>query len=106
MEEKDFSFVPHSDVGASELEIVEQHKNLIKNNQYSDATALLDNKNIQKGARASLFNLLQEKIKKLQLYFLNEYVAEKDEYYATTEPDENFMNENGYLFWIQPWEEE
>lgn len=106
MEIKDFSFVPHSDVGANELQVVKQHENLIKNNQYSDATALLNNKNIQKGARASLFNSLQEKIKKLQLYFLNQYVATDEDYFSTEEPTAEFMQENGYKFWIQPWKEE
>ena len=102
MEEKDFSFVPHGDIGANELEVVKQHKNLINNNQYSDATALLDNENIQKGARASLFNSLKEKIKTLQLYFLNQYVATEEDYFATEEPTAEFMNENGYKFWIEP----
>ncbi len=102
MEIKDFSFVPHSDVGANELEVVRQHENLIQNNQYSDATALLDNENIQKGARASLFNSLKEKIKTLQLYFLNEYVATEEDYFSETEPTAKFMKENGYKFWIEP----
>lgn len=101
MEIRDFSLVPHSDVGASQIDTVKQHKNLIQNNKYSDATALLDNSNVNRGARASLFNLLQEKIKKLQLYFLNEYVAKKEEYFATDEPDSEFMSENGYLFWMK-----
>ena len=103
MEIKDFSFIPHGDIGANELEVVKQHENLIKNNQYSDATTLLNNKNIQKGARASLFNSLKEKIKKLQLYFLNQFVAENEEYYSDIEPTTEFMTENGYKFWIEPW---
>lgn len=103
MELKDFSFIPHSDVGANEIDIVNQHKNLINQGQYSDATTLLDNENFEKGVRASLLNSIQNKIRKLQLYLLNEFVADEFEYFSDTEPDTTFMEENGYTHWIQPW---
>lgn len=103
MELSELTFVPHSDVGANEIDIVNQHKNLINSGNYSDATTLLDNQNFEKGVRASLLNSIQNKIRKLQLYLLNEFVAEKDEYFALEEPDITFMQENGYTHWIQPW---
>lgn len=103
MEEKDISFVPLSDVGANDLEIVNEHKNLINNGNYSDATALLNNANFEKGVRASLFNSFQNKLRELELYFLNTFVADKDEYFSYEEPDESFMNDNGYTHWLQPW---
>ena len=37
----------------------------------------------------------QDKLRELQLYFLNTYVAEKDEYFSDTEPDTSFMEQNG-----------
>ena len=103
MELSELSFVPHSDVGANEIDIVNQHKNLISEGKFSDATALLDNENFEKGIRASLLNSIQNKVRKLQLYLLNEFVAEEDEYFSDTEPDTAFMEENGYTHWIQPW---
>ena len=43
MELSELTFAPHSDVGANEIDIVNQHKNLINSGNYSDATALLNN---------------------------------------------------------------
>lgn len=103
MNQDDLNFTPHSDAGAKEIETIIEHKNLIENNQYSDATALLNNKDYKLGVRASLLNSIQNKIRKVELYFLNEFVAEKDEYFSIEEPDINFMKENGYSHWIKPW---
>lgn len=104
MEEKDIIFVPHSDVGTNDIEIVNQHKNLINEGKYSDATALLESECFNKGARASLLNSMQNKIRQLQLYFLNEFNPDKDSYISDVEPDEDFMNEHGYIHWLQPWD--
>ena len=103
MTKEDLRFEPHSDMTIEDKSIVEQHKNLIKNNQLSDATALLDNNNYQKGFRASLFNYIQNKIRMIQLYLLNELVAERDEYYSIEEPNGDFMDSHGYKFWIKPY---
>lgn len=103
MEEKDIKFVPLSDVGANDLDIINEHKNLIDNGNYSDATALLENESFNKGVRASLFNSFQNKLRQLELYFLNEFVANDDEYFSIEEPNETFMEENGYTHWLQPW---
>ena len=103
MEINDLNFIPHSDSGADEIEVIEQHDNLIKSENFDEATSLLDNENFEKGVRASLLNSIQNKIRKLQLYLLNEFVAEKYEYFALEEPDITFMQENGYTHWIQPW---
>ncbi len=103
MEKKYITFVPHSDVGAFDLETVNKHKNLIDDGNYSDATNLLETKGFNKGVRASLLNSMQNKLRNLQLYFLNQYVAEKDEYFSNTEPDPSFMEANGYTHWIKPW---
>lgn len=98
MELKDIVFEPHSDMSADEADIVRQHDNLIKNN-FDDATELLNNDHYVKGFRASLFNSIQNKIRKLEEYLLNEFVAEKDEYYSYDEPDIAQMT--GKSFWIQ-----
>lgn len=103
MEINELNFTPHSDVGANEIDIVNQHKNLINEGKFSDATTLLDNENFEKGVRASLLNSIQNKIRKLQLYLLNEFVAEKDEYFSLEEPNLTFMEENGYKHWLKPW---
>ena len=103
MELKDIVFEPHNDMGAEDTDIVTQHKNLIDSGNYSDATTLLDDNNYQKGFRASLFNSIQNKIRTLQEYLLNEFVADEDSYYSYDEPDAEFMEENGYKFWIKPY---
>ena len=103
MELKDMIFTPHNDMGAEDTDIVTQHKNLIDSGNYSDATTLLNNNNYQKGFRASLFNSIQNKIRTLQEYLLNEFVADEDSYYSYDEPDAEFMEENGYKFWIKPY---
>lgn len=103
MEERDFIFVPHSDVGTFEIDVVNQHDNLINEGSYNDATALLETESFNRGVRASFLNSMQDKLRKLQLYFLNEFVAEKDEYFSDTEPDTEFMQQNGYTHWLKPW---
>ena len=103
MEQKDIVFEPHNDMSAEDIEIVNQHKNLIGTGNYSDATTLLDNNNYQKGFRASLFNSIQNRLRSVQEYLLNQFVAEDDEYYSYEEPTAEFMEENNYIWWIQPY---
>lgn len=104
MELKDIIFEPHNDMSAEDTEIVTEHKNLIDSGNYSDATTLLDDSNYQKGFRASLFNSIQNKIRTLQEYLLNEFNTDKETYYSYGEPDSSFMEENGYKFWCQIYE--
>lgn len=104
MTQDDLKFIPHSDMGIDDVIMVNQHNNLIKNEQFSDATTLLDNNDYQKGFRASLFNSIQNKIRMIQIYLLNKTVADREEYYSYEEPSDEFMNEHGYKFWIQPYE--
>ena len=94
-------FTPHNDMGAEDTDIVTQHKNLIDSGNYSDATTLLNNNNYQKGFRASLFNSIQNKIRTLQEYLLNELVANEDEFYSYDEPTAEQMD--GKTFWIKPY---
>ena len=101
MKEKDIIFEPHNDMSADDIEIVTQHNNLIKSGNYSDATALLDNNNYQSGFRASLFNSIQNKIRTLQEYLLNEFAADEDEFYSYDEPTAEQMD--GKTFWIKPY---
>ena len=101
MKEKDIIFEPHNDMSADDIEIVTQHNNLIKSGNYSDATTLLNNNNYQKGFRASLFNSIQNKIRTLQEYLLNELVANEDEFYSYDEPTAEQMD--GKTFWIKPY---
>lgn len=101
MEEKDFSFVPVSDMALSDIDIVEQHKQLLKNNNYSEATTLLNNNNYSKGMRASIFNEIINRIQTIGLYLLNS-VTDPEDYYSLEEPSSDFMKNNGYKFWIKP----
>ena len=101
MELKDVVFSPHNDMSAEDIEIVNRHKNLINTGNYSDATTLLNDNDYQKGFRASLFNSIQNKIRTVQEYLLNSFVANDEEYYSYEEPSEGFMRENGYNFWIK-----
>ena len=103
MELKDMIFTPHNDMGAEDTDIVTQHKNLIDSGNYSDATTLLNNNNYQKGFRASLFNSIQNRLRSVQEYLLNQFVADDDEYYSYEEPTVEFMEENNYIWWIQPY---
>lgn len=101
MELKDIVFAPHSDMEIDDAEIASEHENLIKKNKFDDATALLNNSDYKKGFRASIFNSMQNKIRKIQEYILNECVAGSDEYYSYEEPNSEFMEENNYTFWMK-----
>lgn len=96
---KDIIFEPHNDMSAEDKGIVTEHNNLIKQENYDDATSLLNNNDYKKGFRASLFNSIQNKLLALEIYLLNEYVAESDEFYSITEPTEEQME--GKTFWMQ-----
>lgn len=103
MKQKDISFVPHSDMDIHDVNTVEQHKNLIARNRFSEAASLLDNANHKKGFRATIFNTLQNKLREIQIYLLNKTAA-PNEYYSLTEPTEEEME--GKTFWLQPIEDD
>lgn len=98
MEYKDIVFEPLSDTGANELDLINEHDNLINNNQFSDASTLLSS--TDKGIKASLFTFIQERLRALELYILNEYIAEEGEYYSYNSPNVEEMPE-GAVFFIQ-----
>lgn len=99
MEIKDIVFEPHNDMEIDDLNTSTQHDNLIKQYKFDNATALLNNTNYEKGFRASLFNSIQNKIRMVQEYVLNEFVAEEDEYFSYEEPSEELMENK--TWWIQ-----
>lgn len=103
MEIKDIVFEPHSDMSAYDIDLVRQHDELIKQDSYDNATALLNNSNYNKGFRASLLNSFQNKLRKFEEFLLNEFVADDDTYYSYDEPTIEFMEENNYTWWIQPY---
>lgn len=98
MEYSDIIFTPLSDTGANELDLINEHDNLINNNQFGDASTLLSS--TDKGIKASLFNYMQERLRALQVFILNEFVAEEGEYYSFNEPNIEEMPE-GAVFFIQ-----
>lgn len=100
MTKQDFSFIPVSDITISDTEILDQHKSLVENNNYSGATALLNSYNYNKGVRASFINGIVKKIQDMGLYLLN-LTANPDEYYSINPPDPEWMKQNGKLFWIE-----
>lgn len=99
MKLKDIIFEPHNDMSADDIELINQHSKLIKQNKYNDATALLNDNKYEKGFRASLFNSIQNKIRALEVYLLNEFIADTDEFYSFIEPTEEQMKNKS--FWIQ-----
>ena len=103
MKQKDISFVPHSDMDIHDVNTVEQHKNLIEQNRFSEASLLLDNIGRKKGFRAAIFNTIQNKLREIQLYLLNKTAA-PNEYYSFTEPTDEEME--GKTFWLQPIEDD
>ena len=98
MTKDDIAFVPHSDMDIDGAAINGEHKKLIKQGDYSDATALLNEQGYNKGFRASLFNSLQNKINTLQNYMQNEYTTENNSYYSDTEPTDEEMGSARY--WV------
>lgn len=100
MIKQDFSFVPVSDVALSDLEILNQHKNLVDSKNYDEATALLNNSGYEKGLRASFINGIVNKVQRIGLYLLN-LIADPEEYYSIEQPDPQWMKENGKLYWIE-----
>ena len=98
MTKDDISFVPHSDMDIDGVSINEEHKNLIQQGNYSDATTLLEEQGYNKGFKASLFNSIQNKINVLQNYMQNEYATENDSYYSDTEPTDEEIGEARY--WV------
>jgi len=100
MTTSDIRFTPHSDMNISDLSIVNQHQNLIKNNQLSDATALLNEERYNKGFRASLFNNMQNKLRMVQEHILSKEDTESvsDEVVSNTEPVNSEKQ-----FWLQDY---
>lgn len=98
MTKDDISFVPHSDMDIENSLINGEHKKLIQQSNYSDATTLLEEQGYNKGFRASLFNSIQNKINVLQDYMQNEYTTENDSYYSDTEPTDEEMGSARY--WV------
>lgn len=100
MVEQDFNFIPFSDAAISDLELIGQHKELIKSHSYTDATDLLDNANYTKGFRASVFNNMRNKMQKIATYLLSKTI-EPDDLYSTEMPSEDQMANKQY--WVQPF---
>ena len=101
MNTSDFVFTPHNDMDACNESIVREHSYKVNNQKYSEATIFLDEHNYQDGFRASLFNMIQNKIRKFQTYLLNEFNDDEDSFYSFTEPTPEQME--GKKFWIQPY---
>lgn len=101
MEKEDFYFVPRSDAGVSDLDIITQHDNLIKNGRFTEAVALLDNNQFEKGVRASLIESIKTKLQNMQTYLLNDYTAIQYAHISETEPTDEEMGTK--MFWVKPW---
>lgn len=100
MDKKDLNFVPFSDTALSDMDLVNQHKELVNNGRYAEASTLM-NQNYSKGFKASLINGIIKKVQTIGLYLLN-LTANPEEYYSIEEPDPEWMAENGKIFWIKP----
>lgn len=100
MTKQDFSFVPVSDVSLPDMDIINNHKNLMKNGNYNEAVTLLNDLGYEKGVRASFVNEIIKRIQNIGLYLLN-LTADQEDYYSIERPDPEWMRENGKLFWIE-----
>lgn len=96
-------FKPYNDVALSDMDAITEHNNLINQFKYAEATQkIINNGSLKtKGLRSSFFNLIENKIRELQLYCLNK-TAEPQLYYSFEEPDLEFMREQNKTFWIKP----
>ncbi len=97
----DLKFIPHSDMSAEELDIAASHKKLIQDNLYDKSISFLNGSNDKKGFTAAVFNAIQNKLKKIQVYLLNKPSAETDEFYSITEPSPEETGNKS--FWIKPY---
>jgi len=93
----DLRFTPHSDMSVDDVEIVNEHSNLVNTGNFDDATALLNDNNYSKGFRASIFNGIQNKIRTVQEYLKEKEVTEKNEVISSTEPTTEEQ------FWLQDY---
>lgn len=105
MSELNIHFEPHNDISISNKVTLASHTDYTKQSLYERAKSVVDSDTGMngKGFRASFFNTIHQKIQELQIHLLNKNAAPY-EYYSLTEPDQAWMKENGYLFWIQPIE--
>lgn len=101
MTNTELSFVPHSDMGLHDAAIVLAHKDMIDSNHLTEATALLEQENYQKGYRASLFCSMEQKLQMIQLHLLNKGFKEAEEYISDTEPVPEEIGNR--IFWISPY---
>lgn len=88
----DFVFEPLSDVGANDIDIINEHTNLIDNNQFSAATELTD-----KGFSAALFNSLLERVSNLGTY-VGGMTANEQIHYSYNDPNVDEMPSTAKLF--------
>lgn len=95
----DINYEPHSDAEIDDMATVHEHNVLYNENKFSDATTLLETKQYKKGIVASLFNLMEQKLRNIQIFLLNKQAA-PDELYSFTEPTDEQMQEK--MFWIKP----
>lgn len=95
---QDIIFTPYSDTGVDEKTAINEHTELIKKNNLNGAASIAVKTG--KGFTASFFNGFRERIRALEVFLLNEFVAEPGEYYSYNEPNEEEMPE-GTEFFIQ-----
>lgn len=93
MTERDLLFTPHSDMEINDADIVNQHQDLINQNQFDEALNLLEEANYTKGFRASIFNNMENKLYLIQSYLLNNSNQSIEEVISASEP-------NNCSFWL------
>lgn len=98
MQIEELKFKPLSDMGANDKDVIDTHAVLINEGEYTEATNYLNEENYDKGARASFFNELTERMNILGTYISNkEYSV--DEIYLSDEPTEDVDKKT---WWLQP----
>lgn len=96
MNYNDINFTPYSDSGVDEKSAIDTHTELIKNNNLNDAASVATKTG--KGFTASFFNGFRGRIRALEVFLLNSFIAEPGEYYSYNDPNEEEMPEGAELF--------
>lgn len=100
LNELDTIRIPLSDISLNDQALLEDYRRAIDSAAYSSAVEKLNNAKLEKGLRASVLNVINNRLQKLELFLLN-LTADKDTFYSYEEPSAEQME--GKKFWIQPY---
>ena len=98
--ELDTTRIPVSDLQADDVDVLKSYNEDMASGNFSSAVEKLNNANIDRGGRASIFNSLKKKTQELAVWVLN-LTADQDTFYSLEKPTDEQMV--GKVFWVQPF---